>query len=138
MSEPAPKPEHPWLYRMAEPDGRPSLRRRLLSSLLVPLMLLLVIESLVTYSGALIYSNHVHDRDLADDAMTLAQMLSQEDLGGQISPQARFLLEYAPEGHNYFNVSSLRHGLLAGSAELQPASLSAAALDGNRRSTPPR
>jgi two-component system, OmpR family, sensor histidine kinase TctE len=130
MSEPLSTPEHPWLYRMAEPDGRPSLRRRLLSSLLVPLMLLLVIESLVTYSGALIYSNHVHDRDLADDAMTLAQMLSQEDLGGQISPQARFLLEYAPEGHNYFNVSSLKHGLLAGSADLQPASLSAAALDG--------
>lgn len=124
MSEPAPKPAQPWLYRMLEPDGRPSLRRRLLSSLLVPLMVLLVIESLVTYGGALIYSNHVHDRDLADDATTLAQMLSQENLGGQISPQARFLLEYAPEGHNYFNVSSQRHGLLAGSPELLPAAAS--------------
>ncbi|WP_233171573.1 sensor histidine kinase [Dyella sp. ASV21] len=115
---------------MLEPDGRASLRRRLLSSLLVPLMVLLVIESLVTYGGALIYSNHVHDRDLADDATTLAQMLSQEDLGGQISPQARFLLEYAPEGHNYFNVSSQRHGLLAGTAELKPAPLSGATEDG--------
>ncbi len=131
MSEVASELDRSWLYRMIEPDGRPSLRRRLLSSLLVPLMLLLVVESLVTYSGALIYSNHVHDRDLADDAMTLAQMLSQEDLGGQISPQARFLLEYAPEGHNYFNVSSKKHGLLAGTAELQPASLSAATLDGD-------
>ncbi len=131
MSDMAPELDRSWLYRMIEPDGRPSLRRRLLSSLLVPLMLLLVVESLVTYSGALIYSNHVHDRDLADDAMTLAQMLSQEDLGGQISPQARFLLEYAPEGHNYFNVSSRKHGLLAGTAELQPASLSAATLDGD-------
>ena len=130
MSGAAPKTEQPWLYRMIEPDGRPSLRRRLLSSLLVPLMLLLVVEGLVTYSGALIYSNHVHDRDLADDAMTLAQMLSQEDLGGQISPQARFLLEYAPEGHNYFSVSSQKHGLLAGSAELQPAAPEAASRDG--------
>ncbi|WP_430388396.1 sensor histidine kinase [Dyella sp. 20L07] len=130
MSEPAPKPREPWLYRLVEPDGRPSLRRRLLSSLLVPLMMLLVIESLITYSGALIYSNHVHDRDLADDATTLAQMLSQEDLGGQISPQARFLLEYAPEGHNYFNVSSQRHGLLAGTAELQPTPLSNSSADG--------
>ncbi|RDJ00087.1 sensor histidine kinase [Dyella solisilvae] len=130
MSEPAPKAAQPWLYRLIEPDGRPSLRRRLLSSLLVPLMVLLVIEGLVTYSGALFYANHVHDRDLADDATTLAQMLSQEDLGGQISPQARFLLEYAPEGHNYFSVTSQRHGLLAGSAELQPAPLSAASMDG--------
>jgi two-component system sensor histidine kinase TctE len=120
----------PWLFRLAEPDGRPSLRRALLSSLLVPLMVLLVIESLVTYSGALVYSNHVHDRDLADDAVTLAQMLSQEDLGGQISPQARFLLEYAPEGHNYFNVSSRKHGLLAGTPELQSAPLEGAAQDG--------
>jgi two-component system sensor histidine kinase TctE len=131
MSDMAPESGQSWLYRLVEPDGRPSLRRRLLSSLLVPLMLLLIVESLVTYSGALIYSNHVHDRDLADDAMTLAQMLSQEDLGGQISPQARFLLEYAPEGHNYFNVSSQKHGLLAGSAELKPAPLTAASLDGD-------
>jgi len=130
MSRTRPVQQESWLYRMLEPDGRPSLRRRLLSSLLVPLMLLLVVESLVTYGGALIYSNHVHDRDLGDDAMTLAQMLSQEDLGGQISPQARFLLEYAPEGHNYFNVSSQKHGLLAGTPELQPAPLTGASSDG--------
>ena len=130
MSRTRPVQQESWLYRMLEPDGRPSLRRRLLSSLLVPLMLLLVGESLVTYGGALIYSNHVHDRDLGDDAMTLAQMLSQEDLGGQISPQARFLLEYAPEGHNYFNVSSQKHGLLAGTPELQPAPLTGASSDG--------
>jgi two-component system sensor histidine kinase TctE len=130
MKAATPTPEGPWFYRMVEPDGRPSLRRRLLSSLLVPLMMLLVVESLITYGGALIYSNHVHDRDLGDDAMTLAQMLSQESLGGQISPQARFLLEYAPEGHNYFNVSSQKHGLLAGTAELQPAPLSGASSDG--------
>jgi len=131
MSATARKHEQAWLYRMVEPDGRPSLRHRLLSSLLVPLMLLMAVESLITYGGALIYSNHVHDRDLGDDAMTLAQMLSQENLGGQISPQARFLLEYAPEGHNYFNVSSQKHGLLAGTSELQPAPLSGASSDGD-------
>lgn len=130
MSDTAARPSRPWVHSVADRDGRPSLRRHLLSALLVPLMLLLVIESLVTYSGALIYSNHVHDRDLADDAMTLAQMLSQEDLGGQVSPQARFLLEYAPEGHNYFNVSSRKHGMLAGTPELKPAPLTAAAQDG--------
>jgi len=129
MNQAATRQEQSWLYRLIEPDGRPSLRRRLLSSLLVPLMLLLIVESLITYSGALIYSNHVHDRGLGDDAMTLAQMLSQEDLGGQISPQARFLLEYAPEGHNYFSVTSKKHGLLAGSPELQATPV-AASVDG--------
>lgn len=110
----------PWLYRMLTPDGRQSLHRRLLSFLLVPLMLMLLIESLVIYSGALIYSNHVHDSDLADSVVTLAEMLSKQDMGDQISAQARFLLEYDPQGHNYFNVSSQKHGLLAGTATLLP------------------
>jgi len=130
MSSAAQKQERSWWFGLVEPDGRPSLRRRLLSSLLVPLLLLLLVEALVTYAGALIYSNHVHDRDLGESAMTLAQMLSHQELGGQISPQARFLLEYAPEGHNYFNVSSERHGLLAGTSELRPASVELAPLDG--------
>jgi two-component system sensor histidine kinase TctE len=114
------RPSQPWLYRKLTPDGRQSLHRRLLSFLLVPLMLMLLVESLVTYSGALIYSNHVHDSDLADSVATLAEMLSKQDMNDQISSQARFLLEYDPEGHNYFNVSSQKHGLLAGTETLQP------------------
>lgn len=110
----------PWLYRVLTPDGRQSLRRRLLAFLLVPLMLMLMIESLITYSGALIYSNHVHDRDLADGVSTMAQMLSKEDSQGQISAQARFLLEYSSEGSNYYSVNSQKHGMLAGNPRLLP------------------
>lgn len=113
----------PWLYRLLLSEGRQSLRRRLLIVLLVPLMLLLLFNSLLTYGGALIYSNHVHDRDLADDTLTLMEMIATVDPGAQITPQARFLLEYDPDGHNYyshFSVRSMRHGLLAGDATLQP------------------
>ena len=113
----------PWLYRLLLPESRHSLRQRLLIVLLVPLMLLLVFNSLITYAGALAYSNRVHDRDLADDTLTLMQMLATQDPDGHISPQARFLLEYDPGGHNYyshFSVRSTRRGMLAGDAALQP------------------
>lgn len=114
----------PWLYRMLEPDGRQSLRRRLLAFLLVPLMMMLLIESLITYTGALVYSNHVHDRDLAGGAETVARML-QMGLDGPLSEQASFLLQYDPEGHNninYFSIVSQRHGLIAGTDGLAPPS----------------
>lgn len=104
---------------MAEPvpaAGRwaqPSLRRRLLVFLLIPVGLLLLLDALVTYRIALSYSNRVHDHDLSDDALTLAQLLHSGRLDDGLSPQARFLLEYDPDGRNYFSVHSRLHGLLA-------------------------
>lgn len=100
---------------------RPSLRRRLLVVLLIPMAILLFLDALVTYGVALTYANRVHDRDLSDDAVMLAKMLGNQELGSQLSPQARFLLEYDREGHNYFRVSSTRHGLLAGNPQLAAA-----------------
>lgn len=99
---------------------RPSLRRRLLLVLLVPMAILLLLDALLTYGVALTYANRVHDRDLSGDAVMLAKMLGDPGLGTPLSPQARFLLEYDREGHSYFQVSSARHGLLAGSAQLLP------------------
>lgn len=122
----------PWLYRLLEPDGRQSLRRRLLAFLLVPLMMMLFIESLITYTGALVYSNHVHDRDLAGGAETVARML-QMGMDGPISEQARFLLQYDPEGHNninYFSIVSQHHGLIAGTEMLVPPSRLSLAVNG--------
>lgn len=113
----------PWLYRKLEPDGRQSLRKRLLAFLLIPLMLLLLVEALLTYTGALIYSNSVHDRDLASSTETLAQMMRDGDTDGPLSEQASFLLQYDPEGRNsfnYFSIVSTRHGVMAGSNRLVP------------------
>jgi two-component system, OmpR family, sensor histidine kinase TctE len=101
-------------------EGRQSLRKRLLTTLLVPLMGLLLFNSLITYFGALIYANHVHDESLLNDTLTLVQMLATESPGGSVSPQAQFLLEYEPDGHNYFSVFSAKHGLVAGNPVLQP------------------
>ena len=105
---------------------RPSLRRRLLLVLLVPVGMLLLLDALLTYAVALTYANRVHDRDLSDDALTLATMLGNDQLDGELTPQARFLLEYDPDGHSYFTVSSTRHGLLASNGQLpQPAQVPA-------------
>ena len=106
--------------RMLWRNGRQSLRQRLLTTLLVPLTVLLLVNSLITYVGALIYANHVHDKNLLDDTQTLVQMMATESPDGRVNPQAQFLLEYEPEGSNYFSVFSAKHGLIAGNPTLQP------------------
>lgn len=93
---------------------RPSLRRRLLLVLLLPMLLLLVVDAVATYVLALKYSNHVHDADLMDDVITLAQMYRDGGVSGDISKDARFLIEYDPDGHNYYSVRSSLHGLISG------------------------
>lgn len=108
----------------AEQGGhrRPSLRRRLLLVLLLPMLLLLAIDAVATYALALKYSNQVHDADLTDDVLTLAQMYRDGGMSGNISRDARFLLEYDPEGHNYYSVRSSRQGLISGTGVfLQPS-----------------
>lgn len=97
---------------------RPSLRRRLLVFLLIPMAALLLLDALLTYGVALTYANWVHDRDLSGEALTLAKMLGSDQLGSQLTPQARFLLEYDSGGRSYFSISSTRHGLLAGNGQL--------------------
>ncbi|OOG65014.1 histidine kinase [Rhodanobacter sp. B04] len=101
-----------------KPRRRPSLRRRLLIFLLIPMAALLLLDAMLTYGVALGYANQVHDHDLSDDALTLAKMLGNDQLGGTLTPQARFLLEYDPAGHSYFSVISTKHGLLAGNGRL--------------------
>jgi Signal transduction histidine kinase len=97
---------------------RPSLRRRLLVFLLIPMAALLLLDALLTYGVALTYANRVHDRDLSDDALTVAKMLGNDQFGSKLTPQARFLLEYDPDGRSYFSINSARHGLLAGNGQL--------------------
>lgn len=92
----------------------PSLRRRLLLFLLVPMAALLLIDAVVTYGVALGYSNRVHDSDLSDDVRTLAQMFRSQKLSGDLPEEARFLLEYDPDDHNYYTVSSSLRGRLSG------------------------
>lgn len=95
----------------------PSLRRRLLLFLLVPMLTLLVFDAVVTYLVALNYANTVHDNDLGNDVRTLAQMYRSERISGDLPEEARFLLEYDPGGHNYYTVQSNTRGLLSGNGD---------------------
>jgi two-component system sensor histidine kinase TctE len=98
--------------------ARPSLRGRLLVFLLIPMGALLCLDAVLTYVVALGYANRVHDRDLSDDALTLAKMVSDNQTGGSLTSQARFLLEYDPDGRSYFSVRSSANGLLTGNDRL--------------------
>lgn len=101
--------------------ARPSLRRRLLVFLLIPMAALLMLDAVFSYAVALNYSNRVHDRDLVDDAGALAKLISSDQFGDRLSRQARFLLEYDPDGRGYFSVRSQHYGLLAGDDRLLAA-----------------
>lgn len=112
--------------------SQPSLRRRLLTFLLVPVLGVLLLDAVIGYFVALAYSNRVHDSDLSDSALTLSEMIGNDALRGELTAQARFLLEYDPDGRNYYTVFSDRHGRLIGNAEL-PGSEGTVPTDG-----PPR
>ncbi len=86
--------------------------------LLIPMLVALILDAGLTYSVALAYANHVHDNDLAEDALTVALMLKSNSNHGDLSPQARFLLEYDPDGRDYFAIRSARDGLIDGSHSL--------------------
>jgi two-component system sensor histidine kinase TctE len=101
--------------------SRPSLRRRLLIFLLIPMVALLWADAVLTYIVALGYANRVHDRDLSDGALTLAKMSGDNQLGSSLTPQARFLLEYDPDSRSYFAVRSSLNGLLSGNVRLSQA-----------------
>lgn len=101
--------------------GRPSLHRRLLKFLLVPMLLALLVDAALIYLAALAYTNHVHDRDLIEDAMALAGVAASESSPGQLSRQARFLLEYDHEQLDFFRIASSHTGLLTQNGRLQPA-----------------
>ena len=100
--------------------GRPSLHRRLLKFLLIPVLLALLVDAALIYAAALAYSNQVHDRDLIDDAMALAGVAASEDAPGMLTRQARLLLEYDHEQLDFYRISSSRNGLLTENGQLQP------------------
>ncbi len=83
----------------------------------LPMLALLTFNTILAYYVALDYSNRIHDRNLIDDTHSFAQMLSGMPVTSELSPQARFLTEYEPDGHRYFNVDSRPPGTLSGNAD---------------------
>lgn len=94
---------------------QPSLRRRLLAFLLIPTLVLMLLDTAFVYFVALRYSNQIHDRDLAISSVGLAEALQQGRSDGRLTPEARRLLEYNPNGRSFFSVRSAHHGVISGS-----------------------
>lgn len=102
------------------PSGpRPSLRVRLLGFLMIPMLALLLLDAALTYTVALRYAERVHDRDLSEDALSLATFLNAEQLQGPLSRQAQALLGFGVDGRSYLLASSQKHGLLGGNVRFE-------------------
>jgi len=96
----------------------PSLRRRLLTILAVPMALAWLASGVLIYVLALHYANVSYDRSLVDGARALERIVRSESGHQELSPQVRILMEYDSGDPSYYAVRSLRHGLLAGNLDL--------------------
>ena len=96
----------------------PSLRRRLLLFVALPLCAVLVCGAALTYGLALFYANRVYDRWLLDSARALGQLVNSDAGRNELSDQARILLQYDPFDRVVYAVRSTRYGLLAGDKSL--------------------
>jgi len=92
----------------------PSLKRRLLLFVGLPLCAVLVCGAALTYGLALYYANRVYDRWLLDSARALGQLVNSDAGHNELSDQARILLQYDPFDRVVYAVRSTRYGLLAG------------------------
>ena len=96
----------------------PSLRRRLLTILAVPMTLAWIVCGVLIYVLALHYANINYDRSLLEDARALERMIRSDAGDEQMSPQARILMEDDSSDPTFYAVRSLRHGMLASNLDL--------------------
>lgn len=96
----------------------PSLRRRLLTILAVPMVLAWVASGVLIYVLALHYTNINYDRSLIETAHALERLVRSEAGHQELSPQARILMEYDSTDPGYYAVRSLQHGVLAANLAL--------------------
>jgi two-component system sensor histidine kinase TctE len=96
----------------------PSLRRRLLLFVSVPLLAVLVGGGVVNYVIGLHYANQVYDRWLLNSANAMGDLVNSDAGRNELSEQARILLQFSINDRNIFAVRSLRYGVLAGNQDL--------------------
>lgn len=96
----------------------PSLRRRLLLFVSLPLLATLVCGGVVNYVVGLHYANAVYDRWLLDSAEAIGELVNSDAGRNELSEQARILLHFSVQDRNRFAVRSLRYGVLAGDQDL--------------------
>ncbi|HLI17482.1 MAG TPA: sensor histidine kinase N-terminal domain-containing protein [Rhodanobacteraceae bacterium] len=100
----------------------PSLRRRLLLFVSLPLLAVLVCGGIINYVIGLHYANKVYDRWLLDSAEAIGDLVNSDAGRNELSEQARILLQFSVKERNEFAVRSMRYGVLAGDQDLpQPS-----------------
>jgi two-component system sensor histidine kinase TctE len=96
----------------------PSLRRRLLMFVSVPLLAVLICGGIINYVIGLHYANKVYDRWLLNSANAMGDLVNSDAGRNELSEQARILLQFSVHDRNIFAVRSLRYGVLAGDQDL--------------------
>jgi two-component system sensor histidine kinase TctE len=96
----------------------PSLRRRLLLFVSMPLLAVLVCGGIINYVIGLHYANKVYDRWLLDSANAMGDLVNSDAGRNELSEQARILLQFSVKDRNQFAVRSLHYGVLAGDQDL--------------------
>jgi len=113
-------------------DNAPSLRRSLLRYLLIPLSVLLVFSSIVTYLIARNYANIAYDRALFDSVETIEEQIRFKNGKAALElPEIAWnILRFDPQDKVYFAVRQADGRLLAGEADIPYPSPKAARATG--------
>ncbi len=93
-----------------------SLRRRLLTWLMPPLLALWLVGAVVAYFFVVNFSNSVHDRWLLDSAVALAQQVhvSGAHVSADLPPPVLRVLEFDAVDHIYYQVLDQSGSVVAG------------------------
>jgi two-component system sensor histidine kinase TctE len=102
--------------------SEPTLQRKLLAWLLGPLLGLLIIDTFVTYSTSLGFSNRAHDRSLEEIAREVTLHVRPGATGPsfEITPVAERILRVDQDDRIYYKVSSRDGVLVGGDGEIAP------------------
>lgn len=96
----------------------PSLRRRLLLFVSLPLLAVLICGGIINYVIGLHYANKVYDRWLLNSANAMGDLVNSDAGRNELGDQARILLQFSVHDRNVFAVRSLHYGVLAGNQDL--------------------
>jgi two-component system, OmpR family, sensor histidine kinase TctE len=93
-----------------------SLRLSILSKLIIPLILIITLESVLSYFVTLHYVNKTYDGWLLDTARALAQEIKVKDgkVLVELPPAAMEIVKWDEQDKTHFKVESASLGLLAG------------------------
>lgn len=108
------------MTEFAQPRVAKSLKQQLLMWVLVPLLALLAISTVISYSRALHFANLAYDRSLFRAALALADQVEVQDTRILINlPQvAKDLLNYDKDDVIYYRISAPDGSLVLGEATL--------------------